>query len=117
MHDNAVELSAQTIPDASEEAMHGSNSCLESLAACRSTSTALLPLEPKRFTRRNKPHCRNGDNMDRDRDVIASMRKEIGLQIRKDERTGWTETDAEKDLWIATFEGMCLSLSSKPKNH
>ena len=105
-----VELSSTLNP--SEEAAHRSSSRLESLAACRSRSIALLAPEPKRFTRRNKPDNLNGDNMGRDREVIRSARRETGLQIRIDERTGWTETDAEKDAWIATFEGMCAKLEN-----
>ena len=105
-----VELSSTLNP--SEEVAHRSNSRLESLAACRSRSTAWVAPEPKRFTRRNKPDNLNGVNVCRDREVIISVRKEIGLQIRIDERTGWTETDAEKDAWIATFEGMCAKLEN-----
>ena len=100
------ELSAHSMLDLTDEAVHGSTYCLTSFEACRSTATSIVVPQPKRFTKCTKAHSRKGE-MEQDLAVIASVRKEIGAQIWKQECTRWTETDSDKERWIATFERMC----------
>ena len=90
--------------DLTDDTVHNPTACLDSFEACRSTSIFLIVPQPMRFTKRTN---RKKGEVIPDRAIIASVRKEIGSQIWKQERTKWTETDSDKEQWIAAFEKMC----------